>query len=233
MQPSDNWEQLQQKVAAAALRSGRPADAVTVIAVSKTVDASQVAAAYQWGWRHFGENRPQELTAKQQALPHLDITWHMIGQLQRNKVRQVLAGSSYIHSLDRFSLAQELQRQGEKLAVASIPCFVEVNAANEANKSGISWEELPNLLHQLAQFPLLSLVGLMTIATIVQDPEEVRPLFRRLAQQRQQLQEELQQEGYTHAPLQHLSMGMSADFTVAIEEGADFVRIGTAIFVAR
>ena len=214
----------------AARRSGRSAAEITVIAVSKTVNAARVRDAYQIGWRHFGENRVQELVSKQEALGEMsDVTWHLIGQLQTNKVKDVLSRVAYIHSLDRLSLAQAIQKRAEIQGVACVKCFVEVNVANEPSKTGLSLDQVEPFVNSIGEYPSLQLVGLMTVAPLSSCAEEVRPFFRKMSE----LQRRLQAEKMPFAPMMHLSMGMTADYEVAVEEGADFIRLGTAVFGAR
>jgi len=223
------WTQLRARIASACARAGRDPQEVQVVAVTKNVPAAKVAMALRGGWQHFGENRAQELKAKQHDLGDFSGTWHFIGQLQTNKVRDVVGQVAYIHSLDRESLAVALQRQAERLSLCPVSCFLEVNVAQEGSKAGIVPDQATKFVQSFHRFPNLQLVGLMTIAPLMNDPEEARPVFRQLAQ----LRDHLQQQGYPYAPLQHLSMGMSADFEVALEEGADYIRLGTLIFGSR
>lgn len=221
---------VQERIEQAAERVGRSVDDITLIAVSKTVAAERVREAYACGFRHFGENRVQELLAKQAELADLtDIVWHLIGQLQSNKAKDVVERADYIHSLDRLSLAAELQKQAEKRGIAELRCFVEINIAAEQSKAGVRPDELRHFVLDLERFPALSIVGLMTVAPICTVLEEVRPYFQTMAEKR----DEIRELSLPWAPVQLLSMGMSGDYEVAIEEGASFVRVGTALFGAR
>jgi len=224
------WQSLRDRILHAAMRSGRSFDDITVVAVSKTVSADRVRQAYAGGWTLFGENRVAELVSKQTELGDLQgVSWHLIGQLQTNKVKDVLGRVSHIHSLDRVSLASAIQKRAQALRLARVACFAEVNIAGEASKAGIPPEQLESFVRNIKDYPNIELVGLMTIAPIVADPEEARPFFAAMAK----LRENMQSLGVDQAPLKYLSMGMTADFEVAIEEGADYIRIGTAIFGSR
>ena len=212
---------LRARIAAAAARAGRRDDEVLLLAVSKTKPASAVRAAYAAGQRDFGENYVQELAQKADALKDLaDLRWHAIGRLQRNKARDVARWASVVHAIDRFELAEELDRRASKLE-KRLSVLVEVNVAGEGTKGGCSLDEAPRLIDQVRALSALELVGLTTIAPDVDDPEQVRPVFA-----------SLRALARAHG-LRELSMGMSNDFEVAIEEGSTLVRIGTAIFGAR
>jgi PLP dependent protein len=211
-----NLEAVRGKIAAACRRAGRAPEEVALIAVSKTVDADMVEAAFRAGVRHFGENRVQEAQPKVLALAHLDPqpTWHLIGHLQSNKVKTALELFEFIHSVDSIELAQNLDRR----AAHKITVLLEVNIAGEATKNGFSESELAGAFKAISLLPHLEIQGLMTVAPLVKDVEEVRPVFRRLRSLRDAL------------GLKQLSMGMTDDFEIAIEEGATMVRIGRAIF---
>ena len=207
------------RIEAACARAGRDPAGVTLIAVSKGFAADVVREAFEAGLRHFGENRVQEAAEK---LPHLhdiraDVTWHMIGHIQTNKVKTVLDLFDIIHSVDSFHLAEALSRR----APQAVSAFLEVNVAAEPTKYGLSLDELPRELDRISQLPNIEVCGLMTVAPITTDPEDVRPVFRRLYEAGRQL-------GVTQ-----FSMGMTDDFEVAIEEGATHVRVGRAIFGER
>ncbi len=205
------------RVEAACLRAGRSPQDVTVVAVAKGFPAEAVREAHAAGLRHFGENRVQEAAAKRPLLADLDVTWHMVGHLQTNKVKKALELFQVVHSVDSLRLAQELSRRASR----PLTVLLEVNVAGEASKFGLSPEEVPSVAEAVARLPHLELVGLMTVAPLARDPEEVRPVFRRL------------RELACALGLPHLSMGMSDDFEVAIEEGATMVRLGRAIFGPR
>lgn len=222
-----NVEQIRQRVAAAALRAGRnPAD-VTIIAVSKTRTIDEIRQVLAAGLTHLGENRVQELKEKWPAIEG-SATWHLIGSLQTNKAKQALDMADLIHSLDRLSLADELTRLAGRRGV---PCkaLVEVNVSGEESKHGVSPADLRSLLQAISDGGNVLVQGLMTMAPLDTDPETARPHFRRL----RQLADEVKAWGLPGITMEHLSMGMSGDFEVAVEEGATLVRVGTAIFGAR
>ena len=212
----------------AARRSAR-SQSVQVIAVSKTRTALEMRRAYEAGLTHFGENRVQEFLAKMQELQDLPLVWHFIGQLQTNKVKDILPHVQFIHSLDRLSLAQEIQKQATRLGISSVQCFIEVNIGAETTKAGVLADDLLSFAEQLRVFPAICVVGLMTVAPPYPEPERVRAVFQELAQAAEKLHKH-DLFGVSH-PL--LSMGMSGDYEIAVEEGADYVRIGTALFGAR
>jgi PLP dependent protein len=214
------WERIE----AAATRSGRPASAVTLVAVSKTMPAEIAQEAVVAGVRILGENRVQEAREKIALVPGA-AEWHMIGHLQTNKAKLAVALFSRIHSLDSTRLARELERHAEE-AGKDLRCLVEVNLGGESQKSGEAEGEIRALLAEARRFSHLVIDGLMVVPPFLSDPEAVRPFFRRL----RLLRDQLVREGF---PLTELSMGMSQDFEVAIEEGATLVRIGTALFGTR
>lgn len=224
--------QIQDQIAQACQRAGRSPDEVTLIGVSKTFPVAVVQAAYEAGLRHFGENRVQELLAKAAVLPGQiaggQVVWHMIGHLQRNKAKEVVANVDWLHSLDNLRLAETLERRAA-MADRVLPCFVEVNVSGEPTKFGLEPEAVHHFLDALAPFEHLEIVGLMTLAAPAEDPEAVRPQFRLL----RRLAETYQPRNNPHVQLRYLSMGMSGDFEVAIEEGATHVRIGSALFGPR
>ncbi len=220
----DRLERVRARMAAAALRSGRPADAVRLVAVSKTMPPEAVREAVAAGVRMLGENRVQEAREKIAACPGL-AAWHLIGHLQSNKAKLAVGLFDLIQSLDSLHLAEELDRQGRALG-KRVRCLVQVNVGEEAQKSGADEAEVRPLLTRAASLPHLAVEGLMAIPPFLPDPEAVRPFFRRL----RLLRDRLTTEGF---PLAELSMGMTHDFEVAIEEGATMVRVGTAIFGTR
>jgi hypothetical protein len=213
-------------VAAACERAGRSPDEVTVVGVSKTFPATLVVEACRAGLTDIGENRVQEAAAKIPAVEALGSRprWHLVGHLQTNKVKTALGLFDIIHSVDSVRLAEFISRQAASLPVRQagpLPILLEVNVAGETSKFGLRPEETGRALEQMARLPGLAVQGLMTVAPLVDDPEEVRPVFRELRRLRDAL------------GLHHLSMGMTDDFEVAIEEGATMVRIGRAIFGPR
>jgi len=215
---------VQRRIETAAARSGRPSSTVTLVAVSKTMSAAAIREAVSAGVKILGENRVQEAREKIEALPGA-AEWHLIGHLQTNKAKLAVGLFDCIHSLDSVRLAQELGRHAEE-AGRRLRCLVEVNLGEETQKSGVDAAEVRPLLEAARRLPQLSVQGLMTIPPFLPDPESVRLFFRRL----RDLRDRLESEGWT---LPDLSMGMSHDFEVAIEEGATLVRIGTAIFGSR
>jgi pyridoxal phosphate enzyme (YggS family) len=219
--------QVRLRVAEAATRSGRSADDVTIIAVTKTVPAERVAMAYELGLKVFGENRVQEARAKIAALPYPPIRWHLIGHLQSNKVARAVELFDLIHSVDSIRLAEALDRSAEARG-KTVPVLLQVNVSGETSKEGVSIADLPALAAEALRLPHLRVQGLMTIAPYTTQLEEVRPVFRRL----RELRDELRQR-FPDSSWDALSMGMTNDFEVAIEEGATMVRIGRAIFGER
>ncbi len=214
-----NLESVQERIKLACRRAGRSPDEVTLIAVTKTVDASTVREAYELGMNHFGENRVQEAREKIRALSQLQPppAWHLIGHLQSNKVKTAVEIFNIIHSVDSLELAAEIDRRTQR----KMPVLLQVNIAGEASKSGFSLAEIGPSFEKISGMQNLDIQGLMTIAPLVSNAEEVRPIFRKLKELRD----------YFH--LKHLSMGMTDDFEVAIEEGATMVRVGRAIFGER
>ncbi len=226
----ENLLDVQENIRKACASAGRDPQEVTLIAVSKTKPNEDVLAAYNAGIRDFGENYVQELTGKIDSLPK-DIKWHMIGHLQRNKVKYLADRAEHIeliHSVDSFRLAEEISKQAKKRELV-IPILVEVNIAEEESKFGLSEEETKNLVREIAKLPGITVKGLMTSAPYVTDPEENRNYFRRI----KALSVDIENENIDNVNMRILSMGMTADYTVAVEEGATMVRVGTAIFGAR
>ena len=220
-----NLEHVRARMAEAAARSGRDAGAAALVAVTKTVGPEEIRVLYALGQADIGENRAQAAVGKMEELADLPLRWHMIGHLQRNKVKTVLPRFVMIHSVDSLRLVREIGRQAERLGqVAQV--LLEVNVSGEGAKFGLRPEEVSGLLEQIRDYPFVSVQGLMTMAPFVDDPETVRPLFRALRELRDRLVEGLKPE----VGLPHLSMGMTQDFEVAIEEGATIVRVGSALF---
>jgi pyridoxal phosphate enzyme (YggS family) len=224
----ENLARVQERIAAAARRARRSADAITLIAVSKTHPAEAIREAFEAGLRHFGENRVQEWEGKCGGLQDLDATWHLIGHLQSNKAARAAKLFQTVDSVDDFALAQRLSRARIELGAAGrLRVLIEVHIAEEEAKSGAAAEDLPELAESIAALPALELAGLMCIPPFMEDAEEARPHFRRLRELRDDLSARI------GVALPVLSMGMSHDFEVAIEEGATEVRVGTALFGAR
>ena len=224
----ENLLRAQERIFAAAERAGRRVEEITLIGVSKTQPAEAIREAYAAGLRHFGENRVQEWEGKQSGTRGLNATWHLIGHLQSNKAVRAAKLFHSVDSVDDFALAQRLDRaRSEVGARAKLRVLIEVHIAKEEAKSGADTEELPMLAEQMAGLPMLELAGLMCIPPFAENAEEARPHFRRLRELRDGLAQRL---GRSMAVL---SMGMSHDFEVAIEEGATEVRVGTALFGTR
>ncbi len=211
------------RIEKAAVQSGRTAKDITLVAVSKTVDIDQVRIAAQLGIADFGENRVAELARKQQAFP--ELRWHMIGRLQTNKVKDLVRKTVLVHSLDRWNLAQELNHRAQ-LMECRIDVLLQVNIAGEEQKGGLAPADVVSFLASMEELEALRVMGLMTMAPEVSNPEDVRPIFRELYQ----IKRQLTKREYKHAELKYLSMGMSQDFEVAIQEGSNIVRVGSAIF---
>jgi len=211
-----NLGRVQEAVARACARAGRSPDDVLLIAVSKTMDVERVRLAIAAGVAALGENRVQEAKEKIEALGR-PVPWHLIGSLQTNKARDAARLFDWIHSVDRLELAQELSRRAERV----LNILLQVNLGDEPQKGGVTAAELKRLHEVVAALPNLKVRGLMAIPPATEQPEQARPFFRQLRELREQL------------GLEHCSMGMSADFEVAIEEGATMVRVGTAIFGPR
>jgi pyridoxal phosphate enzyme (YggS family) len=224
----ENLLRVQERISAAAQRAGRSAEEITLIGVSKTHPAEAIRGAYDAGLRHFGENRVQEWEGKQGALQDLNATWHLIGHLQSNKAARAAKLFHSIDSVDDFALARRLERPRiETGATGKLRVLIEVQIASEETKTGADAKDLPALAEKIAALPILELAGLMCIPPFAENAEEARPHFRRLRQLRDQLAKQLGRA------LPVLSMGMSHDFEVAIEEGATEVRVGTALFGTR
>jgi PLP dependent protein len=221
-----NLARLRERVVRAAERAGRLADDIALVAVSKTFPVEAIRAAFEAGLRHFGENRVQEMQAKHPNLADLSTSWHFIGHLQSNKARLATQLFDRIDSLDSVPLAQKLDSAAGQLG-KRLPVLIEVHVGGEATKNGVSESELPSLAESIATLPHLDLHGLMTVPPYSDDPERARPHFRKLLELRNRLSERLGRR------LPTLSMGMSHDLEVAIEEGATEIRPGTALFGAR
>lgn len=223
----ENLKNVEENIMAACKRAGRDRSEITLIAVSKTKPVDMLQEVYDQGIREFGENKVQELCDKIEVLPG-DIHWHMIGHLQTNKVKYLVGKTALIHSVDSLHLAQEIEKQAAKQEVV-VPILVEVNIAEEKSKFGIHKEEAFELVKSIALLPHLRIQGLMTIAPFVEDPEDNRLYFRQI----HQLSVDIKEQNIDNVRMDVLSMGMTGDYTVAIEEGATMVRVGTGIFGER
>ncbi len=224
----ENLQRVQERIFAAAKRAGRSPDEITLIGVSKTHPAEAIHEAYEAGLRHFGENRVQEWEGKQGGVQDLNATWHLIGHLQSNKAARAAKLFHAIDSVDDFALAQRLDRaRSEFSSAGKLRVLIEVHIAGEEAKSGAAIEEAPELAERIAGLPTLELAGLMCIPPFAENPEQGRPYFKNLRELRDAVAKQMKRS------LPVLSMGMSHDFEVAIEEGATEVRVGTALFGMR
>ncbi|WP_177975318.1 YggS family pyridoxal phosphate-dependent enzyme [uncultured Eubacterium sp.] len=222
-----NLKEVEAKIEAACKRAGRDRSEVTLIAVSKTKPVEMLEEAYETGIREFGENKVQEMMDKYEVMPK-DIHWHMIGHLQRNKVKYLMGKAALIHSVDSLRLAEEISAQSVKHEVTT-DILIEVNIAGEETKFGTDREEAIALVEAAAKLPNIHICGLMTIAPFVENPEDNRKYF----QQIRQLSVDIKEKNIDNVDMRILSMGMTGDYEVAIEEGATMVRVGTGIFGAR
>ena len=217
-----NTELVFQQIADASQKANRNLDAVSVIAVTKYVDVQTAEALLPLGIYHIGEKRVDKFLDKYQALKDYPVTWHLIGTLQRRKVKEVIPYVDYFHALDSLKLAQEIQKRTDHV----IKCFLQVNISGEESKHGFSKEELLELLPELAKLDQIEYVGLMTMAPFEADSDELKEIFK----DTQALQAEIREKQIPNMPMTELSMGMSRDFKEAIQFGSTFVRIGTAFF---
>ena len=223
----ENLNRVQENIRNACARAGRKEDEVTLIAVSKTKPVSMLEEAYALGVRDFGENKVQELVDKAGQLPE-DIRWHMIGHLQRNKVKYIIDKVYLIHSVDSLRLAEEISKEAVKHGVTA-NILIEVNVAGEESKFGVSPEDTPGLIEEISRLPAIQVRGLMTIAPFVEKAEDNRIIFNALLK----LYVDISRKNIDNVHMDFLSMGMTGDYEVAVEEGATFVRVGTGIFGER
>ncbi|EFX39728.1 MULTISPECIES: YggS family pyridoxal phosphate-dependent enzyme [Streptococcus] len=217
----ENADLVRQQVETARNKANRQ-DQVNVIAVTKYVDVATTEALVKTGIQHIGENRVDKFLEKYQALNGYDLTWHLIGSLQRRKVKDVINLVDYFHALDSVKLAQEIQKRAEH----PIKCFLQVNISGEESKHGFAPDELDDVLAEIAQLDKIEIVGLMTMAPFEASQEELQDIFSKT----HQLQKQLEKKQLKNMPFSELSMGMSRDFEVAIANGATYVRIGTSFF---
>ncbi len=229
---SQKIQSVLERIERACIRVGRDKSDVKLIAVTKTYPLEVVREAFDAGIRHFGENRVQELKLKAQSLPGVhkggDVHWHMIGHIQRNKAKEVVEYADFVHALDTQRLAEELDRRAG-LASRRLPCLVQVNVSNEYSKFGLSPVDVPDFMEAMKVYKNLHFSGFMTLASPTADPELVRPQFKLL----KSIMEDIKASQENFDTLDYLSMGMSGDFEVAVEEGATHVRVGSALFGAR
>ena len=217
-------EEVRKNIVESAYKANRKPEDITLIAVSKTHPVSAIKEAMEAGCRDFGENHVQELCGKMEAVPD-KVNWHLIGHLQTNKVKYIIGKTALIHSLDRMSLAEEIEKQSAKHEIVT-KVLLEVNVANEASKHGFKVEEVMEAAQKISQMKHIQVEGLMTVAPFVENPEENRTIFRKLSG----LSVDIQKQKFDNISTNILSMGMSNDYKVAIEEGATMVRVGSAIF---
>ncbi|OLO40808.1 YggS family pyridoxal phosphate enzyme [Alkalihalophilus pseudofirmus] len=222
MTVKENLQKIEDEIIAACQRSGRDPDVVKLIAVTKYVTVERTQEAIDSGIFHIGENRVEGILEKEETITGA-INWHFIGSLQSKKVKKIISKIHYLHSLDRLALAEEIQKRWSKSE--PLKCFVQVNVSGEESKSGLNPKEAITFVKNLEQYPAIEVVGLMTMAPFVEDPEETRPVFKQL----RLLQQDVQALALQHAPCEELSMGMSNDYIVAVEEGATFLRIGSSL----
>lgn len=223
----DNLEIVRENIKKAAMEAGRNPKEVVLIAVSKTKPVSMIEEAYELGCRDFGENKVQELCDKYEALPK-NIRWHLIGHLQRNKVKYIVDKAYLIHSVDSLKLAQEIQKEAEKKQV-DVNILIEVNVAQEESKFGIAPKDVENLVREVAKLPNVHIQGLMTIAPIVEKPQDNAAYFANL----KQLSVDIKEKNIDNVNMNILSMGMTGDYEQAVKDGAIYVRVGTGIFGER
>lgn len=223
----ENIKAVEDRIAAECQKAGRDPEDVTLIAVSKTKPVEMLREAYEYGCRDFGENKVQELLDKYEEMPR-DIRWHMIGHLQRNKVKYIVDKVYLIHSVDSLRLAEEISKEAVKKNVC-VNILVEVNVANEETKFGTTCEEVKQLVQDIAKLPNICVKGLMTIAPFVENAEKNRPFFSNL----KKISVDIMEENIDNITMENLSMGMTGDYAVAVSEGATCVRVGTGIFGVR
>lgn len=218
-----NTTRINRRIAEAALRSGRTFDDIMLVAVSKTVDMAAVEKAHQLGIENFGENRTREFVLKQQGLP--EAKWHFIGHLQTNKVKEIIGKTSLIHSLDRWRLAEEINKASRALEEQT-DVLLQVNISGEEQKYGLEPGAVKDFLADAGQLKKIRIKGFMTMAPLEAETDEIRSIFKEMYRIRQTMSE----LGFKHCDLKYLSMGMSQDYEIAIEEGANIIRIGSSLF---
>lgn len=215
----ENKKKILNEIQAACMKKNRTSKGVNLVAVTKYVSNETTKNAVLAGVEHIGENRIEGLLEKKEYLVDMNVKWHFIGTLQSRKVKDIINHVDFIHSLDRLSLAKEIQKRADK----TISCFVQVNVAEENSKHGLAVKEVISFVDKLKDYDKIKVVGLMTMAPFTEDESVVRNVFSTL----KQLQTDIQNKDFPHAPCDELSMGMSNDYVIAVEEGATFVRIGT------
>lgn len=222
MSVKNNLQKVETRIQKACERSGRSAESIHIVAVTKYVSIERAKEAVEAGIVHLGENRLEGAMEKYEAIGS-GAEWHFIGSLQSRKVKEMIHAYSYVHSLDRISLAKEINKRASEGRI--MKCFVQVNVSGEESKSGITPDEVMDFVLSMEKYPAVEIVGLMTMAPYAEDPEEVRPYFQRL----RELRDMVKEKKLSYAPCTELSMGMSNDFEVAVEEGATFIRVGSIL----
>ncbi|AOV08335.1 YggS family pyridoxal phosphate-dependent enzyme [Sporosarcina ureilytica] len=213
-------QQIEKNIQTSCDKVGRNRSEVHVVAVTKGVSSTRAKQVIDAGFKHLGENRPDGLTQKLEQVSD-NVNWHFIGNLQSRRVRDIIDKVSHIHSLSRMSIVKEIQKR----ATEQVDCFIQVNVSGEDSKSGLIPDELPGFIEELGNYDKVRIVGLMTMAPNIEDEEEIRLIFKEM----RELRDRIQTLNLAHAPCTELSMGMSNDYMIAIEEGATYVRIGTAL----
>lgn len=224
---NDNIKKISQDIKDICAATGRDPGSITLIAVTKTIDADRINYAVKCGIGNIGENKVQEIISKYESIDK-NVKWHLIGHLQTNKVKYIIDKVALIHSVDSINLAQEISKRAEKLNLVK-DVLVQVNVAKEETKFGIDYEDIDSFIGEISSCKGIRVKGLMTIAPNVLDPEEVRPVFRKLREKFDMLDK----AGILNVEMKYLSMGMTNDYKVALEEGSNMVRIGTGIFGKR
>lgn len=228
MSIKENYDGILKRIEATCKKTGRNPKDIKVIAVSKTVDSERAKNAIEAGVEHLGENRVQELVKKYEELEVIDVKWHMIGHLQKNKVKYIIDKVELIHSVESLSLAEEINKRAEKNdLVANV--LIELNIGEEESKFGISEDHVYDFIKSMEDFENIKVLGLMTVAPFCEDPEDVRWVFKRM----KNIYDKVSTMNFKNTEMKYLSMGMTNDFEIAIEEGSNIIRIGTAIFGAR
>lgn len=228
MSIKENIDGILERIADVCERSGRNPDDITLIAVSKTVNADRAREAVEAGILNLGENRVQELTDKYEKLSDTEVKWHMIGHLQKNKVKYIIDKVELVHSVESVELANEINKRAEKNNL-KVNILVELNIGEEESKFGISEESVYDFVKSLEQFENINVLGIMTVAPFAEDPEEIRWVFKKM----KVIFDKLSSMNIKNSNMKFLSMGMTNDFEIAIEEGANIIRIGTAVFGER
>ncbi|MBP7058821.1 MAG: YggS family pyridoxal phosphate-dependent enzyme [Lachnospiraceae bacterium] len=224
---TENIKKIHENIEASCIKANRDPSEVELIAISKTKPISDIKLAYEAGERSFGENKVQDFCTKYPDLPE-DIKWHLVGHLQRNKVKKIIGHVALIHSVDNYRLAEEINIQSKKAEIVT-PILIEVNIAGEESKSGISINEAEEIIREIAPLDGIQIKGLMTVAPNLPNSEDTRPYFNKM----HQLFIDIKNENIDNVLMDTLSMGMTNDYKIAIEEGSTMIRVGTAIFGSR